>query len=147
MSAEATGKRVAALQDKSETHDYYQLAFGPDGEFLVAMTSPESPMQQQQLRGGKMILWGKLPAQAVAAAKPDEPPAQKTGDDLPAGAVGRVGGSPRFLHPMDLRDFAIAPDGKTLVIAGGDATQIVWDLATGRVVRQFKEHKGTGGTV
>lgn len=141
----ATGKRVAALRDAAEDHDFYQLAFGPGGEFLVAVTSPESPKQQQQLRGGRMILWGKLPA-TVAAAKADEPPAPKT-EDLPAGAIARVGGSPRFLHPMDLRDFAIAPDGKTLVTAGGDATQIVWDLATGRVVRQLKGHKGTGGTV
>lgn len=145
----ATGKRVAVLRDTAEAHDFYHLAFGPDGEFLAAVTSPESPRQQQQLRGGKMILWGKLPAQTAAAAKTvDEPPAQKTGgDDLPAGAVGRVGGSPRFLHPVDLRDFAISPDGKTLVTAGGDATPIVWDLATSRAVRQLKGHKGMGGTV
>jgi len=143
----ATGRKVATLSDAAEAHDYYRIAFGPDGEFVVAVTRPEEPKQQQQLRGGKLILWGKLP-KAVAAAKVDEPPAPKTvGDDLPAGSVGRVGGAPRFLHPGGLRDFAIAPDGKTLATAGGNATQIVWDLATGRMVRQLTGHKGTGGTV
>jgi WD40 repeat protein len=123
------------------------VAFGPDGEFVVAVTKPEEPRPRQQRKGGKLILWGKLPGQPVAA-KGGEPPAQKAGgDDLPAGAVARVGGTPRFLHPVDLRDFAVSPDGKWLATAGGDATPIVWDLATGRVVRTLTGHKGMGGTV
>jgi WD40 repeat protein len=70
----ATGKSVATLRDTSEVHDFSRVAFSPDGKFVVALTKPEEPGGLER-KGGRMILWGTLPALA-AAAGPPRPPAR-----------------------------------------------------------------------
>jgi len=52
------------------------------------------------------------------------------GDPLPAGAVQRFG-SLRLRH-LDLADFVVLPDGKTVVSVGRDRTVRWWDLDTGK---------------
>lgn len=71
----ATGRRIATLRDKTVSHDYAQLRFSPNGKFVVALTPSESP-NGRQMKGGKMILWGKLPprvAEKSRAGSGEEP--------------------------------------------------------------------------
>jgi WD40 repeat protein len=59
----ATGRKVAVYRDPTTIHDYTQISFSPDGKFIVAMGAPERP-GAKELKGGRMVLWGKLPAPA-----------------------------------------------------------------------------------
>ncbi|HEY7312525.1 MAG TPA: PQQ-binding-like beta-propeller repeat protein [Gemmataceae bacterium] len=74
-------------------------------------------------------------APRLLAEKPEaKQPARKDsyGDPLPAGALVRMG-STRLRH---LRaHIAFAADGKTLISAGPDRRMCVWDVATGRLLR------------
>ncbi|MGH7227377.1 MAG: hypothetical protein ACRELF_29550, partial [Gemmataceae bacterium] len=76
----------------------------------------------------------------LLAADPAErpPSASRTdlyGAPLPEGAVARMG-SIQLRH-ADQSDFAVLPDGKTILTAGGRVVRF-WDSATGRLIRQVK---------
>ncbi|MFI5461086.1 MAG: c-type cytochrome domain-containing protein, partial [Isosphaerales bacterium] len=43
-------------------------------------------------------------------------------------------------HSDSILAAAVAPDGKTLATAGYDKQVLIWDLATGKVVRSLKDH-------
>jgi WD40 repeat protein len=60
-------------------------------------------------------------------------PARTDDDPLAEGARARFG-SGRWRHGW-VGSVAFAPDGKTIVSAGGDAAVRIWDTATGRQVR------------
>jgi RNA polymerase sigma factor (sigma-70 family) len=82
------------------------------------------------------------PASPKAAPKPavPDPPVVETrtdddGDPLPPGALFRFG-TARFRRSEAFRATAVSADG-TMLAAAGAAAVTVWDLRTGRVVRQF----------
>ena len=85
---------------------------------------------------------GREPAPRLQAESPRQEPAARTGasavdrygDPLPRGAITRLG-TTRFRHSDGFPRVFFAPDGKTLVTAGGAAR--VWDTATGRLLRSF----------
>ena len=56
-----TGNKIATFQDKSTVHDFWSIAFSPDGKFIAAVTTPDSP-GKERLLGGRLILWGRLPS-------------------------------------------------------------------------------------
>src|SRR5262245_45680376 len=60
------------------------------------------------------------------------------GDDLPAGALARLG-TVRWRHGNYLGFLAVSPDGKHIITQenGGQRQFYVWDAATGREVRRF----------
>jgi WD40 repeat protein len=59
------------------------------------------------------------------------------GDPLPAGALARMG-SVRLRHGV--LALAFAPDGKTLASAGGDHLIRIWDVSSGKELRQLRGH-------
>ena len=76
-------------------------------------------------------LLAMLTSPASAAARTD-----LYGDALPPGAVARLG-SVRFRFAPSICSLAFSPDGKRL--AGGDSHHLViWDVATGKRIREFK---------
>ncbi len=81
-----------------------------------------------------------LIASSLAAQTPEPGPAPRHvdqyGDPLPAGAIQRFG-SLRLRH-LHLEDFAILPDGKTLVSVGSDEIARWWDLDTGQLVKTLR---------
>jgi WD40 repeat protein len=60
----------------------------------------------------------------------------QTGDALPEGALRRLG-TLRWRHGEPITFVAAPPDGKTLVTATNDATLLVWDRETGKLLRQL----------
>jgi hypothetical protein len=70
-------------------------------------------------------------------------PAPTAGLPLPAGALRRFGDDQSRV-PGRWRRFAVTPDGARLVVGDCDGRIEVWDVATGRVVRQLAEGQDAG---
>ncbi len=83
------------------------------------------------------LLTGMPPAASGAPA----PPMDAYGDPLPAGAVARLG-TVRLRHAGPVLCVVFSPDGKRLVSGGNDHAARVWDVETGRLVREFTDLPG-----
>jgi WD40 repeat protein len=57
----ATGEEIAAIRDSKQSKDLHQIRFSPDGNFVVAMGPSEGPTKNG-MKGGELVLWGKLPS-------------------------------------------------------------------------------------
>lgn len=68
--------------------------------------------------------------------KADAVPALMDDDQLPTGALARVG-TVRFRHGSVVTSLAYSKDGKTIVTASWDTTVRMWDAASGRELRAF----------
>jgi WD40 repeat protein len=68
-------------------------------------------------------------------------PTDRHGDPLPPGARARLG-TLHFWQGGAISALAFAPDGKTLVSASDGPTLRLWDVATGKELRQFRGHRG-----
>lgn len=58
------------------------------------------------------------------------------GDALPQGAMARIG-TRRFRHGQRLSAMVYAPDGKTVATASQDRDIRIWDLSSGKVLKQW----------
>src|SRR4051812_1727237 len=79
----------------------------------------------------------------AAAEKAPGARLDRYGDPLPPGAVARLG-SLRLVvaagaYAADAVTFS--PDGKLLASGGGDTPVSLWDVSTGREVRQLRGHE------
>ena len=61
-------------------------------------------------------------------------PIDRRADPLPEHARLRIGGT-RFNHGNSIRQVLYTPDGKSMVAIDGTGAVLVWDAATGRMVR------------
>ncbi len=56
----ATGQKVAVYRDPTTIHDFTNIAFSPDGKYILALAAAEPPSQKER-KGGRMVLWGQFP--------------------------------------------------------------------------------------
>jgi WD40 repeat protein len=78
---------------------------------------------------------------ALAGEKAAERPrVDAAGDPLPPGAVARLG-SLRLRHGATLMSAAISPDGRRAASTGTDRSAYVWDIPSGRLVRECAPDK------
>src|SRR5947209_1247743 len=73
-----------------------------------------------------------LPCAAVAP--PPKPSLDQHGDPLPAGAVARLG-TIRFHYQDGFHQAVLSPDGCWLVSSASQGKLLVWETATGRLMR------------
>jgi RNA polymerase sigma factor (sigma-70 family) len=132
----ATGKPL--VRHLGPQQGIAQLVFSPDSQ-RVATASWETAVHLWEAATGKLL--HHWPLLGPLAFTPD-------GQSLICG--GWADGKVRFLdlatgketrqfsaHGDGIRCLALAPDGKTLVSAGGDNLVRLWDLATDRPVHDF----------
>ena len=81
------------------------------------------------------------PPMGIADESPRQERTDQYGDQLPPGAVARLG-TPRLRHLGNVTKVAIAPDNKILASAGEDDLIRFWDLTTGRPIRLLAGHAG-----
>src|SRR5262245_11983883 len=94
------------------------------------------------MRASAICVW-LLASIAIPAAFADDPAGKETpgrrsdslGDPLPEGAVARLG-TARLCHP-DLYYLAFAPDGTKLATVSNGGLIRIWDVGTGRQVREW----------
>src|SRR5262249_297412 len=68
---------------------------------------------------------------------PKQPRLDRYGDPLPEGAIARLG-TMRFRHGNTMYRAALSADGNRLATTGGHSVTHIWDLTTGKSVRQFQ---------
>src|SRR5262249_50920933 len=94
---------------------------------------------------GRLIFAWLLLAPGLAAAEekiPADRRVDRYGDPLPPGAVACLG-SLRLVGPDWPGNVAFSPDGK-LLASGGPASPVsLWDVSTGKEIRQLLEKKDT----
>ncbi len=82
-----------------------------------------------------------LTEHARAAPPPKAPPTDGAGDPLPPGAVGRLG-TVRLRHGAGVTSVAFSPDGTRLASGSLDWWASLWDVKTGKELRQFGGQEG-----
>lgn len=106
---------------------------GPRG-FRAASRLPPPPTTFLLL----LLAWS-LPWGLQEATPQDPPPATTpgpTGDDLPEGAIARLG-SRRFQHLGPIQIARYTPDGKRIISMGTDGKARIWDVRTGKEIRSI----------
>src|SRR5205823_5716675 len=71
----------------------------------------------------------------------EKPTTETAEDPIPAGALARFGTS-HFRHAHIVSGVTMAPDGKTVASGSHQGTIMVWEAATGKLLRQFKAQTG-----
>ena len=121
LSAIALGPGTRAFLT-GHSNAVQDVAFGPDGRTALSGSCGKLDSEGACVQG-ELILWDSSAA---------------------VGAVGEAGAELRRFegHTGWVNTVAFSPDGQTALSGSGDATLILWDVATGEALRRFEGHTG-----
>jgi RNA polymerase sigma factor (sigma-70 family) len=149
----ASGQEIRRLTGGRDYHGSRALAFSPDGKTLAA-TGPDPSVRVWDVETGKLLRTERTdePVYQLAFSPDGKILAFSCVDRLPLRLFEVDGWKELFVVPggHDVRSFAFSPDGKTLAGSSGllgradqDRPWIrQYELATGKVIRQFQGHRG-----
>jgi WD40 repeat protein len=83
---------------------------------------------------------GAGPRPPAGEKVPERPRVDAAGEPLPPGAVARLG-TPRLRHGATLMSVALSPDGRRAASTGTDRSAYVWEIPSGRLVREVAPDK------
>jgi WD40 repeat protein len=115
------------------------LGIGAAGILTTPHPNPPPPVGGGQ--GG-----GDRPAQQPGPQGGEAALHDRAGDPLPGGALARLG-TVRFRHGEYVHCAVFTRDGKTLITTGADAVIRLWEVPTGRPLRQLEGHRGWVGNL
>jgi WD40 repeat protein len=113
-----------------EADEVTNIALSPDGSLLASSALKSVRDKDGTIRGfmdDRISLW-----------------------DVATGKMSRqidIGDNPNWSHAVGNAAVAFGPDGKTLWTSGTDGTLQVWDVASGKELRRFSDHRGPLGAI
>jgi len=132
------------------TLDHGTLAASAEVAALVKGVTRAMLMSKLKVVAGLLLIVGAIgggtagmllgreddpPVQEIAAPAPDAS-APRNGEPLPTGAEGRLG-TASLRHPSMVRGMALSTDGKLLATGAQDGIVRLWDMSTGRLLREL----------
>lgn len=127
----ATGKKLSEFRDPAAAHDYLKVAFSPDGRFVAALTTSPEETSRQPRQGGRLVLWGQVPASTTA---PTAPAAAVAPPPVPKNPPTGNAEIDRLQAEIDRLQAELAEVKKTRAVAGQrfvDRGEYVEDTETG----------------
>ena len=137
----ATGKLLTTMRGHTET--VFSVAFNPDGK-QVASISFDGTLKTWDVKTGKLLFDRAVEKGASSVSYSHD------GKQIVTACYYKVqtwdsdsGNIIREFKDSSLRYASFAPDDKTIITSYNNGYSVLWDVESGKKIRQFKGHSNT----